>query len=182
MVAVGADDSGEYECNYRRSERGRGSRNRPVAVFAIASSSASRAYSSVSPKSSPVRAQKQALDRQSPGLDFDDDLNIAIGRRRSPGLGAQGLDPRVSDATWCNATRICSSSSCSCSWWSDILVPSQTGLPATVMQAIWAQADVDAGCVARGPRQFVVWCRCGEPLGGAPSSSRDLIRDPGSSE
>ena len=48
----------------------------------------------------------------------------------APVLGARGLGPGASDATWCasdaiwcNATRICSSSSCSCSWWSDIVVP-----------------------------------------------------------
>jgi hypothetical protein len=58
MAAVGADDSGEHECNYRRSERGRGSLGiRPVAVFAIASSSASRAYSSVSPNVQSCRSE-----------------------------------------------------------------------------------------------------------------------------
>ena len=133
-----------------------------------------------------LRDQKQALDRQSPGLDFDDDLNIAIGGG-APELGARGRVPRganhsVSDATWCNATRISSSSSCSCSWWSDILVPSQTGLPATVMQEIWARALVDAGCVARGPRQV----RGVVPPVGSHSAALHRParpdRDPGSSE
>jgi hypothetical protein len=56
---------------------------------------------------------KQALDRCRPGLDLDDDLNIAVGRRRS---GAWGAGVRASNAIWCNATRTCSSSSCSYSW------------------------------------------------------------------
>jgi hypothetical protein len=67
----------------------------------------------------PFRDHKQALDRCRLGLDLDDDLNIAVGRRRLRGLG-RGASSRASDAIWCNATRICSSSSCSGSWWSGI--------------------------------------------------------------
>ena len=36
--------------------------------------------------------------------------------------------------------------------------------------------------VARAPRQFVVWCRCGEPPCGAPRPAETRFRDPGSSK
>jgi hypothetical protein len=43
----------------------------------------------------PFRDHKQALDRRGPGLDFDDDLNIAVGRRRSGARGAGAASPRL---------------------------------------------------------------------------------------
>jgi hypothetical protein len=43
----------------------------------------------------PFRDHKQALDRRRPGLDLDDDLNIAVGRRRSGARGAGAASPRL---------------------------------------------------------------------------------------
>jgi hypothetical protein len=59
MPAVRTDDSGEHKRDYRRSGRGR-KRSlgiSTVAAFAIASASASRAYSSVSPNVHSCRSE-----------------------------------------------------------------------------------------------------------------------------